>query len=133
MQAIYFSLDEKYTLIKIKIIIYVSAYFNSSIVDVQNVSLIPSDNPLVVREGSQKVVQCLVNSDATPAPTITWYLGFTNITIRARINTTSIGITGNRTDNTKTLECRATNNGKPPKTTSTTLNVECKFNGILNE
>nr|XP_034300633.1 B-cell receptor CD22 [Crassostrea gigas] len=93
-------------------------------VDVHNVSLIPNDNPLTIREGIQKVVQCVVNRNAVPAPTITWYLGSTDITNRAGTNTTSITLTGNKTDNNKMLHCRATNNNKPPKTLSTTLNVE---------
>lgn len=99
-----------------------------STVDVFNVSLIPIDNPLTIREGTQKNVRCIVNSNAAPAPTITWYLGSTDITSRAGTNASSITLMGNRTDNTKTLQCRATNNNnKPPKTARTTLNVECKY------
>lgn len=92
--------------------------------------MIPSDNPLTVREGIQKVIQCVVNSDADPAPTITWYLGSSDITSRAGTDTTSITLTGNRTDSGKTLQCRATNDNKPPKIGNTTLNVECKFKDI---
>lgn len=94
------------------------------IVSVHNVSLIPSKNQLTVREGIQKVIQCVVNSDADPAPTITWYLGSSDITSRAGTDTTSITLTGNRTDSGKTLQCRATNDNKPPKIGNTTLNVE---------
>lgn len=93
-------------------------------------SLIPSDNPLTVREGIHKVIQCVVNSDADPTPTITWYMGSTDITSRAGKNTTFITLTGNRTDNGKNLECRATNDKKSPKIGNTTLNVECKFRDI---
>ena len=59
-------------------------------VDVHNVSLVPSDNPLTIWEGTQIEVQCVVNSNAVPTPTITWYLGSTNITSTASINKTSI-------------------------------------------
>ena len=90
-------------------------------------SLVPSDNPLTIREGTQIEVRCVVNSNAYPAPTITWYLGSTNITSTTSINKTSIILTGNRQDNNKTLNCSATNNNKPPKTVVTTLNVECKY------
>lgn len=98
-----------------------------STVDVFNVSLIPSDNPLTIREGTQKNVRCIVNSNAAPAPTITWYLGSPDITSRAGTNASSITLIGNRTDNGKTLECRASNDNKPLKTARTTLNVECKY------
>ena len=91
-----------------------------------NVSLIPSDNPLTLAERVQKMVRCVVNSNAVPAPTITWYLGSTDITNMAGNNASSIIITGNRNHNNKTLACKATNNNKPSKTGVTTLNVECK-------
>lgn len=112
---------------KFKIIIYEYASFNSITADVKDVSLIPGLNPLILREGKPIVVKCEVNSDAIPAPSITWLLGTTEIPSIDRTNTTFISITGNRTDNTKTLECSATNNNKPPKKASTTLSVECKF------
>lgn len=102
-------------------------------VNVRNVSLIPSDNPLAIKEGTQREVRCVVNSNAVPAPTITWYLGSTNITYVAGTDTTFITLTGTRTDNMKTLQCRAINNNKSPKTASTTLNVECKFSEIPSE
>lgn len=106
-------------------------YMDFGTVDVHNVSLIPDDNPLTIREGIQKVVQCVVNSNAVPAPTITWYLGSTDITSRAGTSTTSITLTGNRMDNKKQLQCKATNNHKPlSKTFNTTINVECKFSDI---
>lgn len=94
--------------------------------------MIPSANPLTIQEDTQLEVRCVVNSNAAPAPTITWYLESANITSIAVTNTTFITLTGNRTNNNKTLQCRATNNNnKPPKTANTTLNVECKF--ILNK
>nr|XP_022339540.1 uncharacterized protein LOC111134632 isoform X4 [Crassostrea virginica] len=93
-------------------------------VDVHNVSLVPSDNPLTLREGTQTEVRCVVNSNAVPAPTITWYLGSKEITGTTSNNTSSIIITGNRQDNKRTLKCSATNNNKPPKNVDTTLNVE---------
>ena len=92
-----------------------------------NVSLIPSDNPMTLAEGVKKMVRCVVNSNAVPAPTITWYLGSTDITNMAGSNASSIIITMNREHNIKTLACKATNNNKPSKTVATTLNVECKF------
>lgn len=95
--------------------------------------MLSSDNPLILREGKRREVRCVVNSNAVPAPTITWYLGSTNITSIAGADTTSITPMGNRADNTKTLQCRATNNNKPPKIASTVLNVECKFNEIPSE
>lgn len=97
-------------------------------VDVYNISISPSADPLTIRESTQMKVHCVVNSNAVPAPNITWYLGFTDITSRAGTDKTSINIMGNRTDNGKTLGCNALNNNKPSKTTSTTLNVECKYN-----
>uniref|UniRef100_A0A8W8LC41 Hemicentin-1 n=1 Tax=Magallana gigas TaxID=29159 RepID=A0A8W8LC41_MAGGI len=93
-------------------------------IDVHKVLLIPTDSLLTIREGTQKEVICVVNSDAVPAPTITWYMESSNITNMAKKYTTSITVSGNRTDNNKTLQCRATNNNKPPKTASLTLNVE---------
>lgn len=97
-----------------------------STVDVQNVSLFPNENPFTISEGTQKVVRCVVNENAVPPPTITWYLQSTIITI-ADTDKTNYTITGNRADNTKTLQCRAANNGNTGKTASTTLNVECKW------
>lgn len=101
--------------------------FDNLIVDVNNVSMIPTDNPMTIREGAQREFRCVVNSNAVPAPNFNWYLDSTDITSRAGTDTTSIIITGNRTDNTKMIECRATNNNKFPKTASTILNIECKF------
>lgn len=101
--------------------------FCNLIVDVNNVSMIPTDNPLTIREGTRREVRCVVNSNAVPVPIISWYLDSKDITSRAGTDTTSIIITGNRTDNTKMIECRATNNNKFPKTASTILNIECKF------
>lgn len=95
--------------------------------------MLSSDNPLILREGKRREVRCVVNSNAVPAPTITWYLGSTNITSIAGTDTTSITLMGSRADNAKTLQCRATNNNKPQKIASTVLNVECKFNDIPSE
>nr|XP_022344647.1 hemicentin-1-like [Crassostrea virginica] len=93
-------------------------------VDVHNVSLVPSDSPLTLVEGTWIEIRCVVNSNAVPAPIITWYLGSKEITGTTSNNTSSITITGKREDNRRTLQCRATNNNKPPKTVDTTLNVE---------
>ena len=107
--------------------IHVNIFLSNRTVDVHNVSLIPSDNPLTLAEGVQKMVRCVVNINAVPAPTITWYLGSTDIKNMAGTDVSVIIITGNRNHNNKTLECKATNNNKPSKTDATTLNVECKF------
>lgn len=105
---------------------WISAYIFYT-VEVYNVSISPGDNPLTIRESSQMEVRCLVNSNAVPAPNITWHLGSRDITNRAGTAATYMNISGNRTDNGKILECRASNN-KRPKTASTTINVECKYN-----
>ena len=102
-------------------------------VDVHNVSLIPTANPLKLVEGTQIEVQCVVNSNAVPPPTITWYLGSKEITGTTSNSTSSITITGKREDNRRTLQCRATNNNKPPKTVVKTLNVECRFPSLKPE
>lgn len=102
-------------------------YFFTILVDVYNVSLSPVDNPLNITENDERLVKCVVNSNADPVPTITWYLGSTNITSKARANTNFINITGNRNDTDKNLQCRATNSNKTPKTASTVLNVQCKY------
>lgn len=88
-------------------------------------SLFPSDNPLIIREGTHLVIECVVNGNAAPTPTITWYLGSSDITNTAGNNTSFINITGRREDNMKTIQCRATNT-KEPNNASTTLIVECK-------
>lgn len=87
--------------------------FNWFTVDVHKVLLIPNVSLLIIKEGTEKEVRCVVNSDAVPAPTITWYMGSANITSMAKTDTTSITVSGNRTDSTKTLDCRATNSNKP--------------------
>lgn len=107
--------------------------FCNLIVDVNNVSMIPTDNPLTIREGTQREVRCVVNSNAVPAPNITWYLGLTDITNTTGTDKTSINITGNREDNKKTLQCRASNNNKTTRTANTMLNVECKFSDIPSD
>ena len=93
---------------------------------VYNVSLFPSDDPLIIREGTHQVIKCEVNGNATPTPTKTWYLGSTDITNTAGNNTSFINITGRRENNKKTIQCRATNINEEPKNASTTLMVECK-------
>lgn len=91
-------------------------------VAVYNISLQPSSDPfLILIEGSTTEITCEVNQNAAPPPTIFWYLN--NITVGTN---KTINKMGNRTDNGKTLECRASNNNTPPKTARTTLNVECK-------
>lgn len=69
---------------------------------------------------------CEINDNAVPPPTITWFLGTTYISSTEGTYTTFINITGNREDNTKTLQCKATNNNKPPKNAVATINEECK-------
>lgn len=88
-------------------------------VHIYKVSLIPNDNPLTLREGTRRDVLCVVY--AVPVPTISWDPA--DITSIARTNTTSITLTGDSTYKTKTLQCIAPNNNKPPKTANTTLNV----------
>lgn len=97
------------------------------LVDVHNVSLIPSDKPLTISEHQLIEVLCEVNRNAFPAPLITWYLDSTIITAIEGSHETSITLVGNRTDNMKTLLCTASNMNKTVNA-STTLNVECKFN-----
>lgn len=94
-------------------------------VDVYNVSLVPSDKPLTIRENNTEEVRCEVNSNAIPTPTITWYMGSTNITGLAGKDQVSIDITGKRSDNGKTLECRARNTNIEPLIASVELNVQC--------
>lgn len=93
-------------------------------IDVYNISLIPNEKSLTIREGNEQLIRCKVNSNAVPSPTFNWYLGSENITSKAGNMASSITITGNRTDNAKTLKCEAKNNEKLPKKASTTLNVE---------
>lgn len=91
-------------------------------VDVHNVTLDPSVNPLTIREGTLIKVKCVVNSNAVPAPTITWYLDSEFMTKAEEYSKI-----GNRMDNKKTLECRASNNNNKEKTTNTILNIECRY------
>lgn len=95
-------------------------------VAVQNVSLLPHDNPLPIIEGIVINVKCEVNKNAAPPPVITWYIKNNDKTSIIGRNTTNIDFEGNRTDNFKTLECQATNNKGTPKMASTLLNIECK-------
>ena len=100
--------------------------FCISTVDVTNVSLIPTDNPLILVENTYKEVKCLVNSNVNPAPTLVWYLDSTIITsVKNAVNST-INITRTKEDNMKMLRCSAANNNKPPLSTNTTLKIECK-------
>lgn len=96
-------------------------------VEVHNISLSPNNGQLTLRENLETEVMCEINNNAVPPPTITWFLGTKYISSTEGTYTTSINITGNREDNTQTLQCKATNNNKPPKTAVTTINVECKY------
>lgn len=93
-------------------------------IEVHNISLSPNNGQLTLRENLKTEVMCEINDNAVPSPTITWFLGTTYISSTEGTYTTSINITGKREDNTKTLQCKATNNYKPPKTAVATLNVE---------
>lgn len=73
-------------------------------------------------------VQCVVNSNATPAPNITWYLESTNIQSSMFTFSSTVDITGERNNTAKVLKCTATNNKKTFKTANTTLSIECKYN-----
>lgn len=96
-------------------------------VDVKNVSLDPSKNILTIKEGTQRNISCEVNGDADPAPNITWFIGPANLISTAVYTRKSfIIVTGKREDNTKTLQCKASNNYRPPETANTILNIECK-------
>nr|XP_022303134.1 titin-like isoform X2 [Crassostrea virginica] len=92
-------------------------------IDVHNVSMIPSDNPLTLIEGTKREIRCVVNINAVPPPTFTWYLGSKDISSSVGTDAASINITGKKVDNAKTLQCRASNNNKAPKSSSTMLNV----------
>lgn len=109
---------------KLKFFFYKYTHFT---VAVQNVSLLPDHNPLAIIEGTMQRVTCVVNTNAAPPPVITWYLKYNDEEKIVKRNTTFIDITGNRTDNSKMLECQATNNNGTPKTASTLLNIECKY------
>lgn len=95
------------------------------LVEVHNITLIPSNNTMKIIEGTSILVTCVVNRNASPAPNITWFLGSIDITSIAGGNASTIIITGNRTDNTKMLKCEASNNIKQPRMANTTLLVEC--------
>lgn len=84
--------------------------------------MIPSANPLTIREGIQSEVQCRANSDAFPDPAIAWYLDSKFVT-----STNKYSIIGKREDNRKTLECKASNDNKTEKSANTTLNIECRY------
>lgn len=107
----------------------VSSSFSSPVmtlkiaIEVYNITISPNDNPLTMSEGSSRTLECEVNRNALPTPTITWYLGSTNISSTVETFNKTTTITGSRTDDNKTLECRATNNNLP-KSANTTLNIE---------
>lgn len=84
--------------------------------------MIPSANQLTIREGIMIEVRCEANSNAFPVPTIAWYLDSIFIT-----NTDVYMKTGNKEDNQKTLECKASNNNKTEKSANTKLNIECRY------
>lgn len=101
--------------------------YTFSTVAVHNISLLPNSISLTIIEGTTEEIKCEVNKNAAPPPLITWYLNLVGDTRRTPVgNTSSVYITGNRSDNSKTLECQATNNNKTFKKASTVLNVECK-------
>lgn len=104
-----------------------SIYITHFTVPVKTISLQPDHNPLQIIEGSMKRVGCVVNEDAAPPPVFTWYLKYNGKERIIERNTSFLNITGNRTDNSKTLECQSTNNNETPKTASTLLNIECKY------
>lgn len=92
---------------------------------VHNISLMPNSNLVPIIEGKKEQFKCEVNKNAAPDPVITWYLSNQKDTSIIARNTSIINITGNRTDNFKTLKCQATNNNnKTSKTAHTVLNVE---------
>lgn len=93
--------------------------------------MIPSDNPLTLIEGTKREIRCVVNINAVPPPTFTWYLGSKDISSSVGTDAASINITGKKVDNAKTLQCRASNNNKAPKSSSTMLNVACKKNDVF--
>lgn len=97
-------------------------------VKVHNISISPKANPLTIREKTRMEVRCVVNSNAVPDPTFTWYLGSTIISTAANTHNTTITITGNRTDNNKMLACEATNYNDLSKSANTTLSIECMCN-----
>lgn len=111
---------------------YITLKFN---VAVQNVSLLPHDNPLPIKEGIVINVKCEVNKNAAPPPVITWYIKNNDKTSIIGRNTTNIDFEGSRTDNFKTLECQATNNKGTPKMASTLLNIEYppSLNALLRQ
>lgn len=72
------------------------------------------------------MVQCIVNKNAIPLPNIELYLE--SKIIHSMVGTeTNFTLSGRKENNKKTLECRASNNGKKPKVSSTILDVECKY------
>eukprot|EP00477_Mikrocytos_mackini_P003186 GAHX01003932.1.p1 GENE.GAHX01003932.1~~GAHX01003932.1.p1 ORF type:complete len:444 (-),score=28.71 GAHX01003932.1:64-1395(-) len=101
-------------------------------IDVYNISLIPSQTTLTIGEGTQMEVHCVINRNAAPPPTITWYLGSTDITSLAGSDTTSILITGKRIDNTENLTCFASNNNKEAKSAAIKLNVQYSPSAALS-
>lgn len=106
---------------------YFTLYITHFTVPVKTISLQPNNNPLSIIEGTTETVECVVNKDAAPPPVFTWYLKYNDKERIIERNTTFVNITGNRTDNSKTLECQSTNNIGTPPTASTLLNIQCKY------
>lgn len=83
---------------------------------------------MTLREHTQRNISCEVNDNADPAPNITWFIGTTDLRSTAVFSHKSIfALTGKKEDNTKTLQCKASNSNRPPKTANITLNIECKY------
>lgn len=105
----------------------IHVFQNSFTVRVHNVSLIPNNKTLTIQENKQTEIRCEVNSNAAPPPTITWFLGRTDITSTAGINKTTIIIMGNRTNDNAVLKCLASNNNNQSLIATTELNIQCEF------
>ncbi|XP_056013219.1 B-cell receptor CD22-like [Ostrea edulis] len=93
-------------------------------IDVSSVSLYPSDDPLTITAGEQRTVRCVVNDDASPLPVYQWFIG----TIAVG-GTSTLTITGRKSDNGMSLRCQATNNNKP-RNASITLNIQFNVSSV---
>ncbi|XP_062578050.1 uncharacterized protein LOC134239936 [Saccostrea cucullata] len=85
---------------------------------VQNVTIIPVDSPLTLREETKLTVTCSVNNNAYPPPTIQWYIGDTLVNMTGR----NVELIADRDIDGKVLLCIATNNNKS-LSASTVLNI----------